>query len=1268
MSNLKRLLALTIAIVMIVGGMASTVSAKPFADIDKKDQSALYNALNLLNDLGIVKGVGEDEDGNMIFNINEDDLVTRQQFALFVARIRSATPEYFVPDAAAEVEAFTDCKDPTYFTAINYCYENGIVEGVGGGLFAPEAPIRFQDAVKMLVTALGYTGLSYPVGFLSKAAEAEVALLGAYVEESAFTFTGKSAVDNITRNEMGMLLYNFLLSNYNYLDMVWNAVDTRYESRPRFDPVINKFGIQRITGYVTGITGFAADLLIRDYNDTGAEVLLTGNKIAKKWATSAVSEVQRDIEISYANVTGKAVEVERPIYAIRSYAAGEPIVGRYYSINGKSTGPNGTGDPTDSPNYISTTVVGYDKETVAGYTTHKLNGKIADFAFADVEGVELTDRDLLGLKVRVYRDVRTNPAYPIALPASRVVGTKEEVDVTKTDAKFSTKNITTQTTVPTNRVDGVDSITLNGTTYDQKSPADLVDKYNVYSFTDKGYLTNAADRQGTNPERGAKAGISTAGSKDEDNLMKLLARFAKDGKPNFKLEYVYNGKSRNDGIDEFYYVLTPFRVGTYYAKGGNNYLDNDYEKDAEANRVNHASITVTDVTEDASIGTLVAGDAYLYTVYGEYDTDFGKYIDLYGKLTKSASNVVVEAIATNSAVFTTNITVTTGYATTASRAIGALNLAWSDFGARNTYNLYKDSSDRIMFAFKTAKYEAPGYAPRDYGIIIDKNPGAHSSYLGGRIGFTVEIFNASRNAPETLLVSSINGTNNPATGTNIALLKEGDYISFEQTSTGGYNIGWYDVTAVTTAEAAVAAAAAALAALPAGDPGIAAAQAALAARIAERNSLMTGSIGKLHASSGEYGAFIPGAITANADNRLSSTGVLRLDNGVVSPATLTVDNAKNAIITSSTKIILYSDRVNGPGTPGTDNLDPGAKLISLDTFRGMMDDTSTLYVGFIARQPVVGNANVVYVKTTEDLDAIAGLPTEPERYGYVIDNAGQGTTGTGGGLISNSTTSVTYTDAYGNKSAVSGNALYYTNSAIVYNSAGVRSIVNVASESEFNTFAGNFVRVTNNYITTIIGGTSVNYYLVETVDSLLSKTGFKQVGAGTNGETGEFNTGDSGVAAIMAAIDAGVGATATADANVIRYTGTATIAYHGNDSDNIDSISIFTTAGVWQYSARAPSENLHRLLVIYGATPTAPAVYGDKFTSRAPATDFKGLMKLEREAFNKSQTAGNNLKAVMYVNTDGILLGVTFIVNRTGATNITWDKDKDVWGGWAKRP
>ena len=79
MRNLKRVLTIALAAVMLVAAMTVCVSAAgtKFTDVSTKDE-ALYKAVTLLEGLGITKGTSD-----TTFGTNED--VTREQMAIAVA-------------------------------------------------------------------------------------------------------------------------------------------------------------------------------------------------------------------------------------------------------------------------------------------------------------------------------------------------------------------------------------------------------------------------------------------------------------------------------------------------------------------------------------------------------------------------------------------------------------------------------------------------------------------------------------------------------------------------------------------------------------------------------------------------------------------------------------------------------------------------------------------------------------------------------------------------------------------------------------------------------------------------------------------------------------------------------------------------------------------------------------------------------------------------------------------------------------------------------
>lgn len=156
MRNLKKFLALVLATLMVVSAMVATTASAATADH--------ADAVKTLNRLNIYHGYGE---GNMGAN----DLVTRWQMALFVARATTGFTDDSAWAGTTNTTPFTDVKANHYFGAIASAYNAGIINGVGDNKFAPEANIKYQEALAMAVRALGYTDLSYPIGYVAKAQE-----------------------------------------------------------------------------------------------------------------------------------------------------------------------------------------------------------------------------------------------------------------------------------------------------------------------------------------------------------------------------------------------------------------------------------------------------------------------------------------------------------------------------------------------------------------------------------------------------------------------------------------------------------------------------------------------------------------------------------------------------------------------------------------------------------------------------------------------------------------------------------------------------------------------------------------------------------------------------------------------------------------------------------------------------------------------------------------------------------------------------------------
>jgi len=193
MKNLKKLISVIIAVIMLVSSFA-TVSAADYADVESTD--SYYKAIKVLSGLGIAKG---DDEGN--FNPEND--VKRSEMVAFVCRMMG---EEDIATASAS-NAFTDVAANHWAAGyIAWGVNRGVINGMGDGTFAPDASVSYQDAVVMIMRALGYDRIAkraenggYPTGYLKLASQYGVLKDAGYDNAKA-----------ATREIIAQLIYNGL--------------------------------------------------------------------------------------------------------------------------------------------------------------------------------------------------------------------------------------------------------------------------------------------------------------------------------------------------------------------------------------------------------------------------------------------------------------------------------------------------------------------------------------------------------------------------------------------------------------------------------------------------------------------------------------------------------------------------------------------------------------------------------------------------------------------------------------------------------------------------------------------------------------------------------------------------------------------------------------------------------------------------------------------------------------------------------------------------
>lgn len=101
----------------------------------------------MLSSLGILEGY---EDGTF----KPEGTITRAEFAAVTVRLLGAEDS---AQGAIGGGQFSDVPDDQWFAGyVNYAASLGIINGMGRrGTFAPQEPVKYQEAVKMLVCMLG---------------------------------------------------------------------------------------------------------------------------------------------------------------------------------------------------------------------------------------------------------------------------------------------------------------------------------------------------------------------------------------------------------------------------------------------------------------------------------------------------------------------------------------------------------------------------------------------------------------------------------------------------------------------------------------------------------------------------------------------------------------------------------------------------------------------------------------------------------------------------------------------------------------------------------------------------------------------------------------------------------------------------------------------------------------------------------------------------------------------------------------------------------
>ena len=194
MKSMQKLLCSSLAALMIAGS-GTMIMAKDFSDVDNNSFGA--TEIDILSDIGVIKGTNDNQ-------FSPENLVTREQMAALLFRLMLNKD-----NAGREnTTKFQDLYEPYYHGVISWANASGYILGTSASTFEPTGGITLQDAMTMLVRALGQEtkdmNNNYPWSYINAGIKLG---LDRGLEDVNYTQT-------LNRAQTAVLLYNALTSEY----------------------------------------------------------------------------------------------------------------------------------------------------------------------------------------------------------------------------------------------------------------------------------------------------------------------------------------------------------------------------------------------------------------------------------------------------------------------------------------------------------------------------------------------------------------------------------------------------------------------------------------------------------------------------------------------------------------------------------------------------------------------------------------------------------------------------------------------------------------------------------------------------------------------------------------------------------------------------------------------------------------------------------------------------------------------------------------------
>ncbi len=389
MRNFKKFLALVLAMLMV---SACAVSVSAYGDQAAIDATGYAEAVSVLSSLNVIAGDGT--------NFMPNGTLTRAAAAKIAAMLDTGVAGQKI-EWKSSTSSFVDV-DPAHWgnAYINYASQHGIMDGIGGGKFAPDADLTVAEAIVIAVKAAGLKG--------------EVAKLNELGTPTYWAANWISVADTFgLTKDIVVFDYTALCSRAMFAQVAYNILQN-------VEAIEEGFGLETATAYVeevkdgkvtlSGLTtkvseaAFNAALATAGVEKTAAD--LVNYKVTMLWSSStyAIYSISVDTvvaEADYSDAVLAYVKKDNAVVAEKINIAGvEYVVNTVDNPLDPDAKPGEIGGAVSaSKNGVMISIDGANVTAVADGTIPAYYAAIGydDDADGDYERVAVTSYDLVTL-------------------------------------------------------------------------------------------------------------------------------------------------------------------------------------------------------------------------------------------------------------------------------------------------------------------------------------------------------------------------------------------------------------------------------------------------------------------------------------------------------------------------------------------------------------------------------------------------------------------------------------------------------------------------------------------------------------------------------------------------------------------------------------------------------------------------------------------------------------------------------------------------------